>query len=456
MSDTLSAIVSTQRKPKGKPALFVGLAGDAPRSPPARISLAGLDRVDLGRGSAEGNARRVDRRKADGADIVTITLPDPRMSTQHARITRIGGSWVVEDTGSKNGTWLGTNRVARQPLADGDPLIVGHTAIVYRDTGGEDADLDGEPAEIVPGLRTLSPALADRYRELAAAAKSPVPIQITGETGTGKELVARAAHELSGRAGRFVAVNCGALTESLLEGELFGHKKGAYTGATDERAGFIRSAHGGTLFLDEVAELPTASQAALLRVLQEGEVVPVGGDHPVKVDIRLVTATHRDLDNEVAASRFRADLRARMLGVAVVLPPLRHRREDLGLLVKVLLDRLAPGRAVTFSADAVSALYTHDWPLNVRELERSLAAALAVAKERIELQHLPAAVGSTEPMEAPAFRSMSPEERALREQLVAAIAKHEGNLAGVAREMGKDRTQIRRWMKRFGITRDVS
>jgi DNA-binding NtrC family response regulator len=447
MSDTLDAIVSTARKGRGQPALFVGLAGDAPRTPPARISLAGIDRVDVGR----ADARRIDRRTANGA--VVLALTDARMSTHHARVARLGSTWVIEDLGSKNGTWIGSSRITKRVLVDKDVLIVGQTVIIYREAGGEDGDLDGAPVAPAPGLATLSPILAERYREVASAAKSTVPIEITGESGQGNELVARAVHMLSGRSGPFVAVTCGALPDTLLEAQLFGHEHGA----ADERAGLIRSADRGTLFLDEVTELSAASQAALLRVLQEGEVVPLGGGPPVQVDLRLITATHRELDAEVAAGRFHADLRARVRGVRVELPALRERREDLGLLVPALLERLAPGRNVTFSADAVTALYAHDWPLNVHELERSLAAALAVARDRIELQHLPAAVGETEPLDGrPAsidLSGLSPEDRALRDKLAACIASHRGNLASVARELGKDRTQIRRWMKRFGLTR---
>src|SRR5262249_7449796 len=211
----------------------------------------------------------------------------------------------------------------------------------------EAGDLEA-PAMIAPGLATLSPALAEIYGHLDSAARGKVPIELTGETGTGKELAARAIHAVSGRAGAFAAINCGALTGSLLEGELFGHKKGAYTGADADRAGLVRSADRGTLFLDEVAELPASSQAALLRVLQEGEVVPLGGDRPVKVDLRLVTATHKQLDAEVESGRFRADLRARLLGVTLALPALRDRSEDLVVLIAALLERLAPGREIAF------------------------------------------------------------------------------------------------------------
>jgi DNA-binding NtrC family response regulator len=447
VSETLSAIVSTGRRSRTAPALYVGLAGDAPRTPPARVSLRGIDRVDIGR----ADRRKVARTTIEAADVITLALADARLSGQHARLTRLGGAWVLEDLGSKNGTWVDGARVTRRPLADGDAIIVGHTALVFRDRGGEEPDLDAPGQPAAPGLATLSPELAARFTELAAASRSLVPIEITGESGTGKELAARAVHSLSGRAGKLVAVNCGALPGSLLEGELFGHKKGAYTGAEADRAGLVRSADGGTLFLDEVAELPPSSQAALLRVLQEGEVVPLGGDRPIKVDVRLVTATHKRLDGEVDAGRFRADLRARMLGVQLALPPLRERREDLAVVAIALLDRHAPGRDVAFSADAIAALYAYAWPLNVRELERTLAAALAVAKDRIELPHLPEAV--RERRAAPAPAAPTGDDDQLKDRLTSAIAKHGGNLAAVARELGKDRTQIRRWMKRFGLAR---
>jgi len=445
VSETLSAIVSSARRTRTAPALYIGLAGDAPRTPPGRVSLRGIDRVDIGR----GDRRSIARSTADGADIVTLALADARMSGKHARMSRLGAAWVIEDLNSKNGTWVEGERVQRRPLADGEVVVVGHTALVFRDRGGEEPDLDAPAPPMAPGLQTLAPELLARFTELASAARSLVPIEITGETGTGKELAARAVHQLSGRGGKLVPVNCGALPGSLMEGELFGHKKGAYTGADSDRAGLVRSADGGTLFLDEVAELQPSSQAALLRVLQEGEVTPLGGDKTVKVDIRLVTATHKRLDGEVEGGRFRADLRARMLGLQLALLPLRERREDLAVIAIALLDKLAPGRDIAFSADAIAALYAHTWPLNIRELERSLAAALAVSRDRIELPHLPESVRERKPAPAAA-----PDDDQLKETLAASIARHNGNLAAVARELGKDRTQIRRWMKRFGLARE--
>ncbi|MEO7094786.1 MAG: sigma 54-interacting transcriptional regulator, partial [Polyangiales bacterium] len=388
--------------------------------------------------------------RVDGAEVGVISLGDARMSSQHARLSRVGGAWILEDQGAKNGTWIGTQRITRHSLVDRDVILVGHTIIVFRDRGGEANDVAALPPGSTPGLDTMCVELAAKFEELTKAARDRVPIEIHGETGTGKELIARAVHSLSKRSGKYVAINCGSIASTLLEGELFGHRKGAYTGATEERLGLVRTADGGTLFLDEIAELPASSQTALLRVLQEGEVVPVGGDRPIKVDVRVVTATHRDLDADVADHKFRADLRARLLGVTIMLPALRERTEDLGMLVTTLLDRLAPGRTVAFSADALAALYNHGWPLNIRELERCLAAALAVSSDRIELEHLPAALRSG----TAAGGELAEDEERLRELLVKAIARHDGNLAAVARDLGKDRTQIRRWMKRFGLSRD--
>jgi len=447
VSDTVSSIVSSRRKNRYRSAIFVGLYGDEPRAAPSRVSLVGLDRLELVR----GDGRRFDRNTVEGAVVGTLALGDSRMSSNHARLTRVGTTWVLDDLNSKNGTWIGSSPVTRVTLSDCDAILVGHTVLVFREHGGESGELEGLPEEIGPGLQTLSPPLAETYRDLVSAARSTVPVAITGETGTGKELAARAVHLASGRRGNFVAINCGSLVGSLLEADLFGHKRGAYTGATEDRPGLVRGADGGTLFLDEVGELPANSQTSLLRLLQEGEVLPIGGDHPVKVDVRIVTATHRNIDVDVDEGRFRADLRARLLGVSIELLPLRERTEDLSLLVASLLRRIAPNRGVRFSADTVAALYDYDWPLNIRELERALASALAVTDQLIELHHLPASIGAGRPMVAQIGRVLTDEEQRLREKLVTSIALHEGNLSAVAREFGKDRTQIRRWMKRFGL-----
>ena len=432
MAETLSVVVSGLRPHHDQPALYIGLFADAPVTPPARIGLAGIDRVEIRR----SDVRSVALARVDGVPTVELGLPDARLSHHHARLSRRGTTWAFDDLGSKNGSWIRNRRIKSHPLGDGDVVIIGHTALVYRSTGGDATTLTAAPPGAAPGLRTMSPALDARFSDLAVAARGTVAIEITGETGTGKELIAHAIHALSGRPGEFVAVNCGALASSLLEGELFGHRRGAYTGAAAERPGLIRSADQGTLFLDEIAELPSAAQASLLRVLQEKELTPLGADRPVRVD-----------------------LRARLLGFRVELPPLRERPEDLGLLVAELLERnpgLHPsGSSIALLVDAVAALYAYHWPMNVRELERALAAATSIARERIELSHLPpalrSALGDQQVVDEAA---LSPADRELRARLVDSIARHAGNLTEVARELAKDRTQIRRWMKRLGLRRE--
>ncbi len=454
MLETQSVVHSMRRHDPPATALYLGLHADAPHVAPARYRLSATDRVEIGR----SEQRFATRDRHGGDETLTLGMCDVRMSESHARLSRTGEGWLVEDLGSKNGTWIGGQRIVRQALRDGDAIMAGHTVLVFRASGGEADDAD-ELADAPRGLATLSPVLAARFAQLAGAAPTLVPIEITGESGTGKELVARAIHQLSGRPGRFIAVNCGALPSSLVEAELFGHRKGAFTGAGEERIGLVRSAHTGTLFLDEVGELPSSAQTALLRVLQESEVLPIGMDRAIDVDLRVVTATHRDLDLDVANHRFRADLRGRLLGLQLELPPLRERREDLGHLVATLLAHLAPGRAVTFTADAVAALYAHAWPFNIRELERALAAALAVARDRIELDHLPLNVRRassllvTRPPAAPVHAIEIADDTALRAALESTLRRHAGNLAAVSRELGKDRTQIRRWMKRLGLER---
>ncbi len=444
---TLSVVVSGNSSKYARPALYIGLHGEAPSRPPARISLRDIEMVELARGPFG-----VERINVEGSRLLRLSLDDAMMSRQHARLTRIGAAWAIKDLSSKNGTWIDGARIDQRMLDDGEAMIVGHTAIVYRDRGGEELDSVGIPSAPHPGLITFSPETVATFADLTSASQSKVPIELGGESGTGKELAARAVHALSGRPGQFVAVNCGSLPGTLFEAELFGHRRGAYTGATEDRLGFVRAADRGTLFLDEIAELPSTSQAALLRVLQEGEVVPVGADRPIKIDLRVVTASLKKLDDEVAAGRFREDLRARLLGVRVELPPLRDRREDLGWLVPALLQRSTAGRELKFSVDALGAIYSYEWPLNIRELERALAAAVALTRDRIELNHLPQSMRMPRSMRPVApVQPLSDEEQTLRDQLVSSLERNGGNISSVARELGKDRKQIQRWLKRFGL-----
>jgi transcriptional regulator with GAF, ATPase, and Fis domain len=287
-----------------------------------------------------------------------------------------------------------------------------------------------------------------------------VSIVLLGETGTGKEVIARALHVLSGRTGAFVAVNCGALPASLLEAELFGHRRGAFTGAIGERTGLVRSAEGGTLFLDEIGELPPASQTAFLRVLQEREVVPIGDDRPVKVDVRLCAATHRDLAGLVERGAFRDDLFGRISGFTLALPPLAERRADFGLLLRALLARIPGASELRFAPAALRTLLTHRWPLNIRALEKTLLTAATLATDGVILPvHLiellrRASCDDARPPAPPSPTLAAPrseQDEALRDQLIGLLTAHRGNVVAVSRAIGRRRTQIYRWAHRLSI-----
>jgi DNA-binding NtrC family response regulator len=279
-----------------------------------------------------------------------------------------------------------------------------------------------------------------------------VPVILLGETGTGKEVTARAVHAASHRRGSFVAVNCAALTETLVEAQLFGHTQGAFSGASRDAPGFLRTADQGTLFLDEIGDLPLPTQGVLLRALQEGEVVPVGGTRPIAVDVRVISATHRPIEEMVERGEFRRDLFSRLRAFSHRLWPLRDRREDVGVLVADILSRSAGNRVeLRFTADATRALVGQDWGFNVRELVQALARALTLGIEgELGLEHF--ALSAPTRAAAPALDTdLSAEERALRETLLAHLRRFDGNVTAVAREMGKATMQVYRWMRKAGI-----
>ncbi len=454
MSASGSTRSETARRDSSRPVragqIYLVLSCHAPTAPPARISLDGLDEVTVGRGAA----RRIERK---GRRVV-VELDDPWLSGAHARFVRRLSAWVLHDEGSKNGSIVNGRIQGECALRDGDVVELGRTFLLHRtevDVQPGDARIATGGIEPVPGLPTLAPALAAGLDGLARVAPTRVPILLRGESGTGKELAARSVHALSGRGGPLVAVNCGALPDALVESELFGHKKGAFSGATEERHGFIRAADRGTLFLDEIGDLSGASQAALLRALQENEVTPIGSTRPISVDVRVVTATHRDLDRLVETGRFRRDLFARIAGFQLDLPPLRARREDLGLLVAALLSAAGRERAgaITLHPTFVRAIFSHRFPGNIRELEKCLSSAVALAGVApITIDHAPTwftggLARGPEPV-------LDEEDRRLRGEIVDLLRRHRGNVAAVARRMGKARTQVQRWIKRYGITRE--
>ena len=334
-----------------------------------------------------------------------------------------------------------------------------HRAEIYRQASGQDKELIGQ-----------SPAHKRLVEEIRLVGGSDLTVLITGETGVGKELVAQALHQASNRADKpLVSLNCAALPDTLVESELFGHVRGAFTGAHGERRGKFELANGGTLFLDEVGELPLAAQAKLLRVLQSGQLQRLGSDREPKVDVRLIAATNRDLAEEVRAGRFRADLYHRLSVYPLRVPPLRERGRDVLLISGAFLEenraRLGLG-GLRLAADAQAALLAHPWPGNVRELEHTIARCalralgrqaqrpriLTLAAEDLDLPGVALA-----PAEAPADLPAA-EPAPLREatdhfqrrHIEAALHRHGGNRAAAARALGMDRANLARLVRRLG------
>jgi len=419
-------------------ALIVAMDCQALGAVPEALALGSVNELSVGRGPERKFGRTGSRARLD--------LPDRWISSNHAKLVRTGDRWSIEDEGSRNGSRVNGERIERKILADGDVIECGGTYLVLR--RAERATPNPEPLYQRPeALRTLSPALDHELQVLRKVARSPIPVLVLGESGTGKEGVANVVHALSGREGPLMAVNCGAIPSTLIESELFGSRRGAFSGAED-RPGLVRSAERGTLFLDEVAELPASSQAALLRVLQEKELLPLGATRSICVDVRVVAATNRPVTEFLDEGKLRRDLYARLSGYELRLPPLRERREDLGHLVATLIARHDRGGAPrTLSRTAASALFAYSWPLNIRELEQCLSAALTVAGPEICVEHLPRPIRDAET----APRSASSGQR---EQLVAIIQKHGGNLSAVARELATSRSQLHRLLARHAIRPD--
>ena len=314
------------------------------------------------------------------------------------------------------------------------------------------------PARDVPAaLVGRSRLMLGVYKQIALSAPSNASVLIIGETGTGKELAARAIHRHSARSkAPFVAVNCGALNEGVLESELFGHVRGAFTGAVVDKKGLFEQAHGGTLFLDEIGEMPVALQVKLLRALQEGEIRPVGGTKQVSVDVRVISATHRDLDKAAEAGTFRSDLLYRLKVVEIRLPALRERPDDVPLLVESFLGRLprADGGRAAVTTRAMAKLAAYSWPGNVRELEHLIERLVLTSPGRtIDAEDLPADLQ----IQATTFSQRAFEDLPTLDEIEKRYLQHvvtvlKGNKKRAAEVMGIDRRTLYRMAERFGLT----
>ncbi len=307
-----------------------------------------------------------------------VTLSDPAVSRRHARIRLEAGRLMLEDLGSRNGTFVGDARIEKAELAVGAVLRIGKTLLAVQPR----FRLQELPASASTSFGDLfgeSLAMREVFAVLERVAPSEVSVLVEGESGTGKELVARSLHRASRRAsGPYVVFDCSAVPSELAESELFGHKKGSFSGASSDRAGAFQKAHGGTLCLDEIGELPLDLQPKLLRVLEGSEVRPVGEDTPRRVDVRIIASTNRDLHAEVQRGRFRADLLYRLEVVRIRMPPLRTRPEDIpGLVARLLAGKISSDEPI--DGENLRRLLAYGWPGNVRELRNALARAIALA-----------------------------------------------------------------------------
>jgi len=312
----------------------------------------------------------------------SLILNDPYISQNHCVIdSRSGQFWIV-DAGSKNGTWVHGKNIKEGLLCSSDEIVLGRTNIQIRWAQAAEK-IKPHKDLIFEGMIGSSKVMREIFSLIEQVAPSDVPIFISGETGTGKELTARAIYQRSHRVGKpFMSINCGAISPNLIESELFGHEKGAFTGAVNSRRGVFEAAHEGTLFLDEIGELPLELQPKLLRVLEDGKIRRVGANHETAVDVRIITATHRNLFHEVKKERFREDLFYRLYVIPIILPSLKDRQEDLPYLVEAILATHAPsGRKISLTAEALEKLKNHQWPGNIRELKNVLLRSIYTSQD---------------------------------------------------------------------------
>jgi transcriptional regulator with GAF, ATPase, and Fis domain len=400
---------------------------------------------DLGLGSA---AVVLGRTRDDGA----VRIDHPTVSRTHVSIVWHEDAHVAADVGSRNGSWIDGAPLRKdpRPLRDGSLLRAGDVLLVY-ERGDEELDPPAVSREAIPGRSLAAVALR---AAIARAAPDRAPLLLVGETGVGKERAAEEVHRLSGRRGRLMRVNCAALSAQLIEAQLFGHVRGAFTGASDAQPGLFRAAHEGTLFLDEVGELALDLQPKLLRALEERHVVPLGSERGVPVDVRVVAATHRDLAAAVDAGTFRRDLYARLSLWEIHVPSLRARRVDLLGWVATFHRGFHQERAEPrFTADAAEALVLHPWPTNLRGIDR-LVRRLAPPADGAPIGADAVAAALAGPAVPPASGAAPRPHVPTRVEFVAAFAELGGNVRALARHYRRDRRQIQRWIAAYRMRQD--
>jgi transcriptional regulator of acetoin/glycerol metabolism len=379
-----------------------------------------------------------------------IPLDDAGVSRHHATLLRQGPLVCLRDSSSRNGTFVNATRIDQVPIRAGDVLRIGDQvgvfAVTARDLVVTEAFIDlGSGYLAGPTLqRALAPALR--------AAATTIPIVLEGATGTGKERIAEHLHRASGRKGPFHALNCAAIPEEIAESELFGHVRGAFSGAHTTQPGHVRAAHGGTLFLDELPELPQRVQAKLLRVLQEHKVVPLGDTRPIDVDLRVISACQGALAEHVQKSQLRADLCARLSGSTVRLPTLRERIEDVPRLFSHFVSTYAAGSAPMLDRKLIERLCLYHWPANVRELEFLARELCAVHGRdgRLQRAHLPPHIRDAGCV--PATSEHEPGQRDLK-RLAQALHQERGNITRACANLGISRARAYRLLDGQSIER---
>ncbi len=401
----------------------------------------------------------VRERTVIGTDAASdLRLSDPTVSRTHCELVLSDGRVVIRDLGSRNGTYVNGISILAAHLVNGAIVRVGRTELVF-DAGRADTAIARSDRDQFGSLVGQSPAMQKVFAFLEQAAASDVTVLVQGETGTGKDLAATSLHRASERRdGPLMVVDCGAISPHLLESELFGHERGAFTGADKARAGVFESASGGTIFLDEIGELGLDLQPKLLRVLEQREVRRVGATQVIPVDVRIIAATNRDLAAEVHAGRFRADLYYRLMVAEVTLPPLRERKQDLPLLVRAILDQLGvrmTGDTLFGSQDFIAELYKHSWPGNVRELRNYLSRCLTLQQfvaptlltaAEVEIDTNP--VDTDLPLKLLRERWVDKFEK---KYLEAILRANNNNVTAAARAAGLNRAHFHRLLAHHGL-----
>ncbi|MBN1771601.1 MAG: sigma 54-dependent Fis family transcriptional regulator [Deltaproteobacteria bacterium] len=422
---------------------------------PSRLQLEVVDGPDRGRALVLARGVYVVG-KSTGCDLV---LSDRTVSRRHLEVNVTDHRVLCRDLDSKNGSFHDGTRFGLIDAVPGATLTIGTTTLRLA-SGARPPDATGDA---VP----LAALVGDgaRMREVGAqirsAAGTDAPVLLLGETGTGKEVCAAAIHRASARRdGPFVVCDLSALSRSVIESELFGHVRGAFTSATADRAGAFAEARGGTIFIDELGELEAELQPRLLRALDRHEVKPIGANRFRPVDVRVIAATQRPLEDDVRAGRFRRDLYYRLAVLRTVLPPLRERKEDIPALVEHFVARFRPGRSVAVPAATLALLREYDWPGNVRELRNTVERALAMAPDATTVEprllglDLGDGVGrsAVEP-DRPFHEAKDALVRAWeREYLSGLLRRTDGNVSAAARRAGVDRMHLHRLLRKHGLT----